>query len=682
LLAGGLPATNVGRITLGYAHGTSGASATIYAAIADASNNSQLLLGFFVTTNGGTSWTKLTNTPDFCQETVVPPSGQCWYDLTVAVHPANANFVVVGGGSYLDNSTTLFKSTDGGTTWSTDTTTPSTDFTIGSTNVRPHVDSHALAFAPNGATPRLYTGDDGGVWRTDDPTPGNPLWVDLNATLAITQFYPGAMPSVSDENYGFGGTQDNDIQVFSGALDWNMAPACGDGGYIAIDPNTPTTIYAGCNETAGTKVMQSVFYGQLTPGPVPAPVPSFQPAETAITASGDTMGFIPPLIIEQFGSLLFGTCQIWQGSVGFNGPITWTATGLDLTNGNFLLPGTPCAEQDSISTIDAARDNSGNVFAGTSNGKVWWSSSFSEIDNGLLPNRYVTAVRSNPSDSTHVYVTFSGFGTCLGCDGKGHVFKTKNATAGPTTTGPTTTWVDISGNLPDAPVNDMFVDHGGNPTFDALYIATDVGVFSCPDPEAATPCTNWTVVGDGLPNAPVLSLGMRPNSRILRAGTHGRSMFDIQLRDEQPGPLPSLSSLTPAAVFAMQSSAPATTVTVTGLNFGPNTQVLVDGFVPAGMTTTVVSTTQITVTVPASLLTSGTVHQVGLSDPLGADTGTLPFTVMNVIPNVTGESGTSGTIGEPVPITITGQRKRPAHRRQRDYNGFKPTAGRRFCVEP
>jgi hypothetical protein len=363
-LAGGLPTTNVGRITLGYAHSTSGAAATIYAAIADASTNSGLLLGFFVTTNGGTSWTKLTNTPDFCVE----PGGlggQCFYDLTVAVHPANANFVVVGGGAYLDNSTTLFKTTDGGTTWSTDTTTPATDFTIGSTNVRPHVDTHALAFAPNGATPRLYTGDDGGVWRTDNPTPGNPLWVDLNATLAISQFYPGTMPSIGDENYGFGGTQDNDIQVFSGTLDWNMAPACGDGGYIAIDPNTPTTIYAGCNETAGTKVMQSVFYGQLTPGPIPTPVPSFQPAETAITASGDTMGFIPPLIIEQFGSLLFGTCQIWQGSVGFNGPITWTATGLDLTNGNFLLPGTPCADQDFISTINAAQDNSGNVFAGT-----------------------------------------------------------------------------------------------------------------------------------------------------------------------------------------------------------------------------------------------------------------------------------------------------------------------------
>jgi hypothetical protein len=332
----------------------------------------------------------LNATPDFCL-------GQCFFDMAIAVHPTNPQLVVVGGSAFLDNSTTLFRTSNGGTSWSTDSSSPSTDFTKGSTNVRPHVDTHALAFAANGANPpRLYVGDDGGTWRTDDPSPGNPLWVDLNATLAITQFYAGTMPSISDENYGFGGTQDNDVQVFSNSLAWSHAPACGDGGNIAIDTNTPTTIYAGCNETATTKVMQSVFNGQLTPGPIPTPEPSFQPAETAISASGDTMGFIPPLIIDNFGDLIFGTCQIWQGSVSFSGPFTWNAAGLDLTNGNFLAPGTPCADQAYISTIDAAQDNTGNVFAGTSNGKVWLSSSFTEIDNGLLPGRHVTAERLDP----------------------------------------------------------------------------------------------------------------------------------------------------------------------------------------------------------------------------------------------------------------------------------------------
>ena len=671
-LAGGLPAINVGRITLGYAHSTSGATATIYAAIADASTNSGLLLGLFVTTNGGTSWTKLTNTPDFCVE----PGGldgQCFYDLTVAVHPANANFVVLGGSAYLDNSTTLFKSTDGGATWSTCSVNPcsnpngastaSTDFTIGSTNVRPHVDTHALAFAPNGATPRLYTGDDGGVWRTDDPTPGNPLWVDLNATLAISQFYPGATPSVSDENYGFGGTQDNDIQVFSGALGWTMAPACGDGGYTAVDTTTPTTIYAGCNAFAGAKVTKSVFNGLFTPGPIPTPVPSFVSAETEITASGDTMGFIPPLAIDPQSpsDLYFGTCRIWEttsGGVSQFGSPAWSPITGDLTNGNASVAA--CAVADEITSIDVSQKSFGLLLVGTSNGKVWQSSGFPiEIDNGLLPNRHITAVRSKPSDTTGniAYVTFSGFGSCAGCGSTpGHVFKTTNAMQGPLAT-----WTNISGNLPDVPVNDIIVDHHGTiPPSDALYIATDVGVFSCPDPEAATPCTNWTVVGDGLPNSPVLSLAMRPTSRILRAATHGRSMWDIQLTDVQPTPqlaVPTLGSLTPAAVMA---GSPTTNVTVTGVNFGPNTQVAVGtgqfAFIPTGMTTTFVSTTQLTVSVPSSLLTDGTVVGIGLTDPLGTSAGTLPFTVMNPIPDITGvvSNISPGIVAEPVTFTLTG----------------------------
>jgi hypothetical protein len=64
-LSGGLPASNVGRIRLGYAPSTSGAGATLYAAIANSGGSSADLLGFFSTTNGGTSWTQLNATPNF-----------------------------------------------------------------------------------------------------------------------------------------------------------------------------------------------------------------------------------------------------------------------------------------------------------------------------------------------------------------------------------------------------------------------------------------------------------------------------------------------------------------------------------------------------------------------------------------------------------------------------------------
>jgi photosystem II stability/assembly factor-like uncharacterized protein len=618
-----LPTVNVGRITLGYAPSTAGLTATVYAAIANSAVSSNDLLGFFKTADGGATWSSLGATPAFCNH-------QCWYDITVGVHPTNPLFVVVGGGAFTNNSSTLFKTTDGGATWA--------DFTLGTTTTRPHVDTHAFAFAPNGATPRFYVGNDGGMWRTDDPTPTPPLWVDLNTTLAITQFYPGPSAGIGDENYGFGGTQDNDTELFSGALAWDNEFACGDGGFTAIDPNIPTTVYTTCDSGASHVVRRSVFNGSIATGQ------TFNAADAGIIRT-DRMQFIPPLKIDENNptTLYFGSCRVWQTN---DGAATWNPISGDLSAGNAAIT-TTCPGAGSVTSIDVAHQSSFTLLAGTSNGTVWETMTggapWSQIDGGLLPLRHVTAVRTKRSDLTGqiAYVTFSGFGACAGCGSTpGHVFKTTDGGV---------TWKNLSGDLPDAPVNDIIVDHQSGPTFDALYIATDVGVFSCPDPEAATPCQNWTVVGDGLPNSPVLGLATRRTSRILRAATHGRSMWNIQLTDVSPPAVATLSSLTPAAVNV---GAPTATVSVTGLNFSSNTLVLFDG-ISVG-TPTFVDTTHLTVSVNSSFFLDGIVYQATVTDPQGADTSSLPFTVMNPILNAVSMSPGSTTVNTPVTLHFTG----------------------------
>src|SRR5439155_3544867 len=90
-----LPTTNVGRINL--AVSTVPAN-TVYAAIADANGDNigvdGSLLGLFVTTDGGATWTKqtATSTASMCGS-----GKQCWYDMVVAVDPTNANNVYFGG---------------------------------------------------------------------------------------------------------------------------------------------------------------------------------------------------------------------------------------------------------------------------------------------------------------------------------------------------------------------------------------------------------------------------------------------------------------------------------------------------------------------------------------------------------------------------------------------------------
>lgn len=86
-----------------------------------------------------------------------------------------------------------------------------------------------------------------------------------------------------------------------------------------------------------------------------------------------------------------------------------------------------------------------------------------------------------------------------------------------------TTWTSISGNLPDIPVNDILQD----PLYpQILYLATDVGVYNSKD----TGLT-WQVLASSLPLVPVNELAIHPASRYLYAATYGRSMYRINVGD-------------------------------------------------------------------------------------------------------------------------------------------------------
>lgn len=648
-------ASNIGRITLALAPSN---NAVIFAAIANGTSGSANLLGVVRSTNATAAtptWTQLSDplvSPDTAT-TAAFCSGQCLYDMALSVDPVSPDVVYAGGSS----AHPIIRTTNGTTTatW-TDVTAPTGTATV------PHVDTHAFAFAGNGST--VFVGNDGGVWGSNTPN-GALSWVNLNGptttstgALNITQFYPGVSIHPSNPAFAIGGTQDNDVQVDQAYLPgtgllWQGAGLGCDGGYTAIDLAIPSTSYGEC---------------EYLPGAPGFPIIAFTFNGDGILGNGflanlgidntDRGSFIPPLVMDPTNTLTlyFGTCRVWQTKDGAN---TWSAISPDVTSASHTattcpVPTTSGQPAGVLSTVAVAPSSSSTIYVGsddgdievTSNGGTSWTS----IATMTLPTRAVTQVVVDPTTPATAYATFSGFGTCsnsaVTCDQKGHVFKTLNGTAGAATT-----WVDISGTttkLPDIPLNALVIDPN---VANTLYVGTDIGAFFTSDGGVT-----WSPLGaaNSMPNAEILSLTLHNPSRTLRAATHGRGVWDLNL-----GGLPTFAISSVSPFSANAGSAAITTFTVNGNGFTANSKVQ---FALNGTTTTLTPTsstlpTQLVATIPQTALASGGLAQVSVTDSTQptSPTNTLPFTVLNSIPTIVSISPTTTTAGtNGLTITVTG----------------------------
>jgi photosystem II stability/assembly factor-like uncharacterized protein len=635
LTAPSLPAqSNMGRIDLGIAP-SDAAGNIVYASIANASTVSATNLGVFVTTNGGASWTQ-TSAPDVCKR-------QCWYDSVVKVDPAHANIAYFGGSAVTSggNPNWVVRTTDTGNTWST--VIPNA---LGPG--LPHVDSHAIAFAKlSNGTVRMYLGNDGGIWRTDDAEAPTVTWTNLNnSSLTLSQFYPSLSIHPSNPAITYGGTQDNSSQQLAGAPIWGVSTttinttsgpvvrqACGDGGQTAIDTQVPSTVYISCQ---GISVRASYLDGSTG---------SFFPAIDGINRA-DHVNFIPPLATDPNTAnvIYFGTTKVYQSQDAGN---SWAIIQQDLVNG---LNG------EVLTAIAVAPTNSKVLYVGANTGQVFdtidvnsGNGLFTVAGQGSLPPRAITAIAVDPFDTSGLtaYVAYSGFafvGDFLGNsvnDPLGHLFKTTDRG---------NTWTDLScsvadcstpaaADLPNIPVNDIVVDPDVPGT---IYAATDLGVYvaNC----TAAPCT-WNTLGTGLPRVAVLSLRLHRASRTLRAATHGRGAWDIILNNFTVSG-PHISSLTPTSA---SSGGNSFTLAVNGTGLAGGT-IEWNGSTTGVTMLTGGTDTTLTATIAASLLTAGAAN-ITVKTPGGATSNGLPFGVLSLTPTLTSINPASTPVQKPNPTT-------------------------------
>jgi len=540
---------------------------TIYASLAAntfGQGAGTALGGFYKSTDSGTNWTKLGpvasstssraalgTLTDYC-------SGQCWYDMVIAVNPVNPNIVFVAGSGAsayyaaplnlscnpynqvngpVDNY--VMATVDGGTTWTTQVGDCRSDngqtnqFLIHGTNPEIHVDFHAYAWTPDGKT--LYMGNDGGVYSTTsttaalinitNPTTGTNhntvLWNNINTNLNITQFYPFFALHPTNINIMYAGAQDNGTQMYDGTQAigsaWNFVSQCGDGAGNVVDAFNPLVVYSNCEfinvykATDGLLNLNNPFADTEvdTNGMCTLTISSF----TCLDDSN--VNFIPPMVGDNnpnaANNVYFGSYRVWQTKTSGS---SWSAISGDVTTGTGVINNMAVAPSDITTMYTVSTD--GRVYQGVNLNATptWTNITGTTQPTGVLPSglRQINAVAVMPSNPNSLIIGYAGWNTT---NSVGHIFLTS------TVNGTSTVWTNITGNLPNTPINDLVIDPDLANTY---YAATDVGVL-----RTTNGGTTWATMNTGLPNIAVQGLKLHRPTRTLRAVTHGRGVWDISV---------------------------------------------------------------------------------------------------------------------------------------------------------
>jgi hypothetical protein len=432
------------------------------------------------------------------------PGVQAWFNQLLAVDPNDSDHVYLG----LEE---VFETTNGGASWTT--ISPYWNFgrpcaAAGLDACPPitHPDQHAVVFAGD----RVFTGNDGGVYsRAVRDATG---WANHNATLRTLQYYAGS-GRLDGGVAVWGGMQDTGVSLLAPGLPEMVAPCCGDGADVIVDPNNADRAVVGYVEA----IMALTTNGGRSDGTT-STFREIGPSCFTFTYTPNPCDpnarFIAPFRADpgNINHWVAGGRYVWDnGGKGWDTTCSsqacdWkivhdTGAGHSITGiavvGGVTYVGWcgPCNAPTFASGID------------TNAGGSWH-----RITASNLPNRYVNAVIADPSDPAHVYAVYNGFSRRWTNDGGfGHVFESTNGGGA---------WTDISGNLPDVPSDDLVVVAG------KLVLATDLGVFVAPAGQGAA--TTWSRLGSGLPNASVNDLTVTPDGVIL-AATHGRGIWSITL---------------------------------------------------------------------------------------------------------------------------------------------------------
>lgn len=491
---------------------------------------------------------------------------QCFYDIAIALHPNN--LIMLLGGSRRDTCSDVMNRSVDGNTFARD-------------DVGLHVDTHAVEFAPSDSS-IVYTGNDGGIWRSND---AGDNWISLNnMDFSATQFQDIALHPF-DRFFMIGGTQDNGTNFLQPGGAWRNADG-GDGGYALIDQNAGDTTNVTMYHTYFNA--RNAFLGYSRVFSVNQTLSDddweFRNCDRTGIRCADNVLFYAPMDLGPdtadsegvSNTVYFGSDRLYRSrdrgttmQLVSQGPLS-----------PFPSPPNPPGVGVVITAIDIAPQNDNVRVVGLRDGSVFatttGSSLLKDITRDEFPVKPATRVAVDPTNPNTVYVSFGGFGVPEGH----HVWKTTNlAGLADGSVSPAVGWQPAGSGIPDNPVDVVIVDPQ-NPN--TIYAGTDVGVFRSTDGGEG-----WIAFSTGLPRIAVFDLEIADAQRIMRAATHGRGIYEIQLPGQQ------LAVIRNARVELVEESCPPlnnvidpgerASVTLTLQNVGPaSTSNLFATLLPAG----------------------------------------------------------------------------------------------------
>lgn len=550
-------------------------SAIVYAL---AGNTSGGYKGLYRSTNSGGSFSTQSTTPNILN-TNVPATdnkGQASHDLAIAVSPTNSDSLLIGG-------INQWRSSDGGVNWTLVTYWYGDDplFPGVGETIAPymHADVQSISYLP-GNSSTIYTVCDGGISRSTD---NGATWTYIANNLRIAQMQDVAL-SANDPSILITGLQDiGNLKNISGT--WTYIGG-GDGESAFIDrTNNNAIVVSDPNGDHNYSPNGGVNKYKLNGGgSLPEGTEFFSPiVQDPVTSTTCYAGGRPDLY----------KCANFADAV--DGNDSWVSIGTPSGTGSVLRFAIYPTNSDIIYTFKE------NAVSKTSDGGDNWVNVTTNLSTAMGLASISNIAISN-TNSNHVWVVFSGYNAGT------KVFKTTDGGAN---------WSDVNSvGLPNIPINTIV--YKKDDLNDAVYIGADIGVYYINNLSST-----WIPYLNDMALTKVTDLEIYYPTQKMRASTYGRGLWESDVYDANGDCATTVMNMNDDGVESLRRII-ACAAEGSTISFSPS---LVDGM--GNDTINITSTIKISKNI--TIDNNAVIRAVGSTGPIFEVAGSKTLTIKNAV---------------------------------------------------